>query len=136
MNRLVPRITAAAAALAVAGIAVALALGWLSAAIYWSLAGDLGAPRAALVTGALALGFAAATGFVGWLAWNHKAGAAASPPPSLAVTLGEALGREAVSLAQSRPGWTIGLALLGGVVVGAFPELRQAIGKATGLDKK
>lgn len=131
MGGLVTRIVFAAAALVVASLAAVTALGFFAAAAYLAFSAALSPTTAALATGGAALGLAAVAILVGWLVSRRPSGAwpGDGAPGSVVLALGDLIGRECLSLAKAAPRRTVGFALLAGFIVGAVPEIRQALSR-------
>ena len=122
--------------LVVFGLLIALlvlaGLGFVAAAIYLSLAVDLGPTGAALVTGSICFGVAVVVALIAWLAVRalhkpQKAETKASDAIKLALTVGEALGGDLKTMAKTHRLELIGIALAAGFAVGVSPKLRKSL---------
>ena len=106
--------------------------GFLVAALYLSLASDLGPIGAALISGVICLACAGLVSLIGWLVlrssarWD-KPDEKAPDVFKIALAVGEALGGDLNSLAKNHRYGIVGAALIAGFAVGVSPKLRRSL---------
>jgi len=131
LNRWFARVGTTLALLGLAAGMGILAVGFLSAALYLALMQTLGAPLAALATGAALIAVAALavlTIKVKVLPPRQGKGISAEPEgPATAAKLGEMLGEEAGTWTKRNPGTAMLVALAAGFVMGSSPKLRAKL---------
>lgn len=113
-------------------ILAAFGLFWLGLALHWALLPELGPVWAWLIPGALylllALGAALAVLRTASASAPAKSGPGAAPPfPVDAGKLGMELGRELEREVRQHPLRAVSIAMVGGAVLGASPELRRGL---------
>jgi MFS family permease len=130
MRRMLIRLIVAGVFFAVAAAALAVAIGFVVAALYLAWGARFTPPEAALLTAACVFVVTIIAALVGWLsarrARPRRIGRDAAER-KLAAGLGMLLGEEVVTLARSHARGTLVASLVAGFAVGASPRLRRAL---------
>lgn len=112
----------------VPALLVLLGLGFLIAALYLSLADDVGATGAALVAGLICLCVAIVVSLVLWLILHSSRPKQETPDAvKLALTVGEALAGDLTRASRTHRLEIIAVALAAGFAVGVSPKLRKTL---------
>jgi hypothetical protein len=119
MDRIVARLTIAAAGLLIIAALAVAAIVWLCIALYFALLMWLTPPLAALATAAAVLVAGGLVAFIVILAVRAR--------PRAAEPLRTRLDRELTDLASRHATGAVAVALLAGFAVGAVPPLREAL---------
>jgi hypothetical protein len=135
MSSLAARFAATIAALLLAAIIVAVALGFLAFGVYLNLMELMSAHAAAFATAIAALFLAIIVLLIARgvcdLAARHrgreKSDRSRADASRLAAFLGDALGGEFAAVAAAHPGTTVIGSLVSGFAVGASPAMRHAL---------